>query len=320
MMRSLIKAGLIWTGILLSTFVYGQDHSIGIGPNEPLGTLPMRYISSFAGETGAARLNLYGHYTWRDIPNIRRENMYYAAMSYDQFIPALRTGIGFSAQRLNWQLDDLQTQPNYPAGIEVNAYYLSLDIAPKFSIKGKYTLSPSINLNYIASNSEADYFGGIEGFGSRFGIMWNTPKYYIGYSFNGINNYHWHFNYPVDMDGKVPYHFMSYLQAGYTFQKSKDSKFSFTPQLVLLVTHPYSSFFNNALDRYVQAFNFNFRYKTFIWGVNNAGIHLGFQNERFRLMLTNDVGYFDSNFNHTKQYNLDARAYDGNIALRYIFK
>lgn len=51
-MPTLSKTGLLLIGCLLPFVAYGQEGGVG-----PLGSLPMQYNSSFAGETGSPRLN-----------------------------------------------------------------------------------------------------------------------------------------------------------------------------------------------------------------------------------------------------------------------
>lgn len=53
-MFTFIKAaGLIWFGVLLPFYCFGQSNWNGI----PLGAMPMQYNTSFAGETGAPRFS-----------------------------------------------------------------------------------------------------------------------------------------------------------------------------------------------------------------------------------------------------------------------
>lgn len=127
----------------------------------------------------------------------------------------------------------------------------------------------------------------------------------------------------------------SYLQLGYSFQRSSASKFSFTPQLAFQI---YDHTQTNKLMVEIKAINLNFRYNKFIWGVNNSGIHVGWQTEKFRLMLSNDIGavnYFMdranlyinymSQINKIKPINnfkdgYRGRGYIGNLSFRYIIK
>ena len=303
-----MKAGLVWTGMLLSLPGWGQ-----IRESVPLGVLPMQYIGSFAGEAGAPRLNLNSHYYY-DRYSLSREQGFGQSLSYDQFIPAIRSGVGLTAGAGIGLRDGLSSSQIYA---REDRHYLTLSIAPKISIKGKYTLSPSVDLTYVNNVRDDGVSGGTGesrggGFGSRIGLLWNTPKYYIGYSLIGINGYHWNRE-------RIPYRFRSAFQLGYTFQKNSESNFSFTPQLAFyLSSHNTGSLglnFYNLDYRYgngfisLASFNLNFRYKKFIWGLNNAGIHLGLQNDRLRLMLTNYPGFWGSN-----------KYYIGNLSFRYVFK
>jgi hypothetical protein len=150
---------------------------------------------------------------------------------------------------------------------------------------------------------------------SRAGILFNTNKLYLGYTVNVLRRIisNGQFN-PTNAKGMG--WFESYLQAGYTFQKNSDAKFSFTPQLVISIEkYPYSSQINVGL----QAYNVNFRYKQFIWGVNNRGLHLGWQTDQLRVMVTNSIG---DGINSVKYnsigFGTDRVRYSGTISFRYI--
>ena len=316
-MRNIIKAGLFWCGILLS-FVCNAQYS------PPLGALPMQFNGSFAGEAGVPRVSIIGSYYWHRAPSVVEWNSYHSDLSYDQFIPAIRSGVGLSVGGYKWEsLWEPERQ------IEGESYYVALAVAPKISIKGKYTLSPSIIVRYDDGNSTSKESQVAATFRSKrvtsqFGLLWNTPKYYIGYSFNGFSH--------SELEGeslsngiktpvvniKRPYRFNSLLQAGYTYQRSSESNFSITPQLVIRVIYPDRGSGESLFRSYVEAYNLNFRYKKFIWGVNNAGVHVGLQTERLRLMMTNDNGYFTERYN--RSFSSESKSYHGNLSLRYLFK
>jgi hypothetical protein len=144
---------------------------------------------------------------------------------------------------------------------------------------------------------------------SRAGLLVNTNKFYAGYAVHLFDRRLK--NSTPDLGIYAQYYsFRSYLQTGYTFQKSAASRFSFTPQLVLSVT---KLRYEPRLRMGVEAVNLTFRYKQFIWGVNNQGLHLGWQTDRFRLMLTNNYG-FKSGYGNS----LDGYRYEGNLSFRYI--
>lgn len=114
------------------------------------------------------------------------------------------------------------------------------------------------------------------------------------------------------------------LQAGYTFQRSTESKFSFTPQIMVrAIGDRYNHYTNSdyffeefeyTFDRpysLLLRYNLNFRYSKFIGGLNNAGVHVGFQNDRLRVMVTNRglLNFFQP-----------GSSYNGNLSFRYVFK
>lgn len=293
-MLSSLRSGFFRAGMLLSFAAYGQEMPI------PLGALPMQFNPSFAGEAGGPR---FSSSIGLRTAGGDRSNSYTLNASYDQFIPALRSGVGFSGRYLN-----ASSRLMSSAG-----YAFSAAIAPKFSLKGKYTISPSLELTYGSSNvtinnwvvtNEPRYTSGYA-WQSRAGLLVNTRKWYFGYSIDiPLQN-----TYQYNLAGILvfqPARFNSYWQFGYTFQRSSESRFSFTPQIAFRTgTERYGDF------RYFGpvAINLNFRYQKFIWGINNSGIHLGWQTDRVRVMLSNG-------------YSSEGRetGYTGNATFRYMLK
>lgn len=302
-MLKLIKAGFIWIGIALSFASYGQYSRYGqYYENGPLGALPMLYNPAFAGEAEDPRISSNFSFARNEfnINSMRQHsNSFRFATSYDQFIPAIRSGIGMTA---GWK-----GKENFIGSYSTyTARDISLIIAPKFSIQGKYTLSPAVDFTYGSSTySEKDfpeYSGKHEWVRSRVGVLFNTNKYYIGYSVDWLDK---NYNY-----------FRSYLQMGYTYQRSSESKFSFTPQLAFRIRDNKINLGSGPqhIGPIVKLsdINLNFRYKQFIWGWSNVGYHVGWQTEKVRLMAGVSVRRL-----FTKNY------YDpifGNLSFRYIFK
>ena len=305
-MSTLLKAGLLFTACLLSLVANGQEN-LGV----PLGVLPTQYNGSFAGETGSPRLNtlvglLYNRYYGSG---------YRTYASYDQFIPALRSGLGVVAGYGRSQYGGERfAQGNQGTGYGA---YFSAALAPKFSMGGKLTLSPSLDLSLQSSENtfkkQAQITQKSRGstFRSRIGLLLNTEKFYAGYSVLLVDR----FNTYVENDtiswrtSGRPEKFTSYWQFGYTFGRGTESKFSFTPQLVFTTgTRQYS---RRGFVLFAPAdFNLNFRYKKFIWGVNTTGVHIGWQTDKLRIMLSDSLQYV----------RRDDPGYAANIALRYIFK
>lgn len=293
--KNKVNACIICCCIFWSFTCFGQTDR----ENIPLGALPMQYNPSFAGEAGAGRISTSTfYYGLNNNLNFSREQ-YGFYTSYDQFISPIGTGIGITAGFYGSKGDSRLNFHNR------NYSYLSLAIAPKISIKGKYTLSPSLEF----SGTSGTFYEWENGFynlwnnrlSSKAGILFNTQKYYIGYSV-----------YILDQAKRTAgnsYHrknrFISYLQLGYTFQRSSDSKFSITPQIVVSLSEKSQS----ELDVVeIAAVNLNFRYKQYMAGLNNTGFHLGIQKEKLRIMFSSRLGLSTS-----------YEPYSGNLSFRYVF-
>jgi hypothetical protein len=309
-MSALLKTGLLCMACLLPLVAYGQGRF-----EVPLGALPMQYNGGFAGEAGSPRLNtVVGGGFNRNVNKQYADGGYRTYAAYDQFVPAIRSGIGVTAGYSHFDAGDRQLESYYYRGWGT---YFAVAVAPKFSMGGKVTLSPSIDAAFFGSRNS---FSNLSGYSrdsrnsaiqSRIGLLLNTQKFYVGYSIYLVDHFS---TYQKDdtaslrMAGRRE-KFTSYWQLGYTFGRGTESKFSFTPQLV----------FSTATDRYARRgyrpfsfadFNLNFRYKKLIWGVNVTGVHLGWQTERLRIMLSDNLQYV----------RRDESGYAANVALRYVFK
>ncbi len=304
------KCSLLGSLILMAFAAYGQQTT-----NLPLGALPMQYNGSFAGEAGSPRISSnfgFGHGSGFRQGGYYR-GVYEQQVSYDQFIPALRSGIGVGV---------LTNQASYLL-YKYNGQGFSVAVAPKISLNGKYTFSPSLSLEYVAvhkptynvminDTSRVSYGYDSRSLRSRAGFLFNTSKFYVGYSVDILDNWDFHSDNGWHSSRRLD-RFSSYLQLGYTFQKSPDSHFSVTPQVAFYIgdgvsarTKPYQRFG----IYWFEGYNVTFRYKQFIWGVNNMGLHAGWQNRRVKLMATNAVSFEGGlNVHHA-----------ANLSLRYLFK
>lgn len=309
----LIPSGIIRR--MMPPYVYGQGIT-----NVPLGVMPMQFNSSFAGEADGPRLSTAFTYDFGSGPDFMKSLAFSYHTSYDQFIPALRSGIGISVHR-GTVVDEIQWSTADPSDIRkvaFNSNRVSLAVAPKFSIDGKYTISPSVGLSYGRGNTEANFPslmgplghardyppGQHQWLDSRLGLLFNTSKYYIGYSAYIVNRHYFNNENSGLLSGK----FISYLQAGYTFQKNADSKFSFTSQ----VAYRIGASKGLSVSQYIfdTGLNLTFRYDKYLAGLNNTGIHLGWQNRKLRIIsTTNPFAYGGSRFFAV-----------GNLSFRYIFK
>ncbi|MES2733031.1 MAG: type IX secretion system membrane protein PorP/SprF [Bacteroidota bacterium] len=282
------QAGIIWTGILWSFLSYGQS--------APVGSLPMQYVGSFAGEAGVPRLS--SSFSYQNHNNFNgRQDVYESYLSYDQFIPAIRSGIGITTgvgNNLNAVGYNNQWTPIYFN--KSNLYYISGVLAPKFSIQGKYTISPSIDYSYQGNSALSGYYSRQ----CRVGMLFNTKKYYIGYSVYLLNNYA--FKDTNNINTKVRGSERGHLQLGYTFQPSSESKFSCTPQMAILV---YENYYDQVVRVGIPALMLNFRYSHLLMGINNRGWHFGWQTDKVRAMAS-------ASFGNEKFF--------GNLSFRYLIK
>jgi len=144
-------------------------------------------------------------------------------------------------------------------------------------------------------------------FALKTGFLINSDKAYVGASARILD-------YTSSPFGDASLNFFNQvrfiLQAGYTFQRKPESKFSFTPQLVFgmqgnqpnsVIKDSEGWFPNNTY----YDLNLIFRYKKLISGINTTGVMLGYQNSKFRLQVSNFV--YDG-------------FYTGSISLRYTFQ
>jgi hypothetical protein len=293
------KSSLIWAGMLLSLASYGQ-RSIA-----PLGALPMQNNSSFAGEGSGPRISSNIGFN-SDYINFSQKRLI-TDVSYDQFVSGIHTGVGISTSYYN----------ENNGGGKASMYTIGAAIAPKFSIKGKVTISPSLDFSFSRGDVYLDFrrYDGTEleytydYFRSRVGILVNTQKWYVGYSVDLYTNYKYSDD-TIEARIGTPFKgFNSVLQLGYTFQRSTDAKFSFTPQIAFKIREQPQRFEDSLWERIKQVdFNFTFRHDKFIWGANGNGIHVGLQTQQIRVMLTNWIK--DDN----------TYPYAGNLSFRYTFK
>jgi len=270
-MLKIIKTGIFWGGMLCSFFCHGQ--------NVPLGTMPLLFNGSFAGEGEAPRIHSFLDYT-----NLGYSHPIIGIFtSYDQFVPALGSGVGiFTGFSLSSN--------------SISYRYGGAAIAPKFSYKGKFTISPSLDFRYSSFQSvplERKFFS------SSAGLLINSSRFFFGYSItifrNAISDGLYQ---PRRINTSLGF---SVFQLGYTFQRSQESKFAFTPQILIV---PF-------MGAFPAKFLMNFKYDKVLWGIGDNGLHVGWQTEKLRIMAFNDVFWRildDRNYNTT------------NISFRYVFQ
>jgi hypothetical protein len=146
----------------------------------------------------------------------------------------------------------------------------------------------------------------------RAGFLFNTSKFYVGYSVDILDNWDFHSDNGRQGSRRLD-RFSSYLQLGYTYRRSPDSHFSITTQVAFYIGHG-GFVYRNTGDRFgihwFQGYNVTFRYKQIIWGVNNMGLHGGWQSGRLKLMATNAISFEGGFYWH----------HAANLSLRYVFR
>lgn len=300
--------------VFYSTEIYSQSSLIG--------TLPMQFNPAFAGGAGCPRIGTISQVVIYKSPfsnfgtyNYNRQNYEF---SYDNFIPKISSGIGihggYSRLAYNgWQTNTLDL---------THDIFLGLSIAPKFSFKGKYTLSPAAEINANFKNTNYDHFSQkMEPIKSsinpelRLGLAFNARKFYAGVSYHingGFGNEIGGRTYGTNDFYRYSISPRWYLQMGYNFQRREDSKFSFSPQIVYGRYQTQSNIGQTNYDLIVtyMLINLNFRYKQFIWGLAHGGfdglqIMVGWQKKNFRIAYIHGGGFNSS--------------YNGQLSFRYTF-
>lgn len=284
--------------------------------------LPLEYNPANAGFTGAGRLSIYAGIK----PKSRNSNefrigtksLYSTAVSYDQFIEKISTGIGFQTAYIQESITPAEYEygsylnMDYVPGhynSSMNGYNFLAAISPKISFRGKYTLAPGFSFEYSKQtvNSafsqlylypEANY--SMEKYKYTVGILLNTKNYYLGYSCQVYYKLKGRFN---EVHYQTPY---SLFQAGCVLKRSNKSKFIFTPALLMRVRN----FDVRGYKKLSLLINLNFKYKKIIWGVM-PGIMAGYQGDSFTIQLN----YAPANFQYlydpmerfSKQFELNIK-------------
>ncbi|HEX8548069.1 MAG TPA: hypothetical protein VF691_14000 [Cytophagaceae bacterium] len=317
---------------ICSLILYVQNLAIGamffyISPlnaqSSLVGTLPMQFNPAFAGAVGSPRIGTSAYLVSTNFEGFgsrvykyRRKNL---SLSFDKFVPKIGSGIGIQGSYTN----SFRNDSDLPTTDNTDNINLGLSFAPKFSFKGKYTLSPAVeingnikNTNYQHLSHKSEPVNTSFSPGARLGLSFNASKFYIGasYHFDGnFRNYRgigWFGERRGYTATSGPH---GYLQLGYNFQKREDSKFGFSPQLVLGRSKEHFKSSNqeySAISNYMLI-NLNFRYKQFVWGTSWAGYYgvqlmAGWQKKNFR------IAYL-----HAGQFNLTS--FVGEVSFRYIF-
>ncbi len=252
--------------------------------------LPMYYIPSFAGNLGRVRVASENFYKYSDY-----NKTFSTMVSVDGFVPKLSSGVGFFLG-----YDNYSNKPG--TGYDYHSNYSSMGFifAPKISIKGKYTLSPGLSLTgnnvhkymgehiaavYDPKNFEPHYvdfsakYVTQNKFTEKASLLFNTKKFYIGAAFN--------------CSVKKLSLWNIILQTGATFQRTDESKFSFSPNVVWSQLYSREIYYyttKRTLHQYSPTnVNLNFRYQKVLFGLNYYSFMVGFQHKNFRVMYNTNI-------------------------------
>lgn len=229
-----------------------------------LGSLPMHYNPSFAGSSDEIRISTYNAYQRVNAEQDNSEGIRgLQAISGDLFISKISTGIGLNFSYYS------PSQMRFFVPTISHLFNAELVVAPKISIKGKFTISPSLSLSYYKNtynysnswladgnrpDSKIDY---------RFGILLNNKRFFAGVAMElgpRVSK--------VD-DFKATSQILSssytILHAGYAFKLDKDDNLSLTTQAVLQI--PSYDFY---LINLIPTANIIMRYKKWLSGIGYA--------------------------------------------------
>ena len=150
-----------------------------------VGIMPMEFNPSFAGSAGGHRIVALGgrNTVSSEFSNSKGEAIN-TSVSYDNFVSRLATGIGVIASRY----DENIKSTSYES--KASAFKTGLIISPKISIKGKYTIGPSIGLFYRHLDTYVNYYNYktlelmSDFFNLKAGLLFNSEKFYLGYAHN----------------------------------------------------------------------------------------------------------------------------------------
>lgn len=273
----------------------------------PVSLIPTENNGSFAGMSDQSRLIINNSH---NSANISRPSFF---ASYDSFLKLLSTGVGISIHNYDYstnyvsfdnlidESDPDQTDNFFNNTINYQHNYretvASLSVAPKLSLKGKYTISPSLKFTYGQGNVRLIrddvqvYNRNLENVNVVAGIAVNTYRSYIGYSIMvyGQDKIDFSKRY-ISNNPPIIGKYYSVLEGGHTFFRKNESRFTFTPQLAVFIYNFEGD--ETVSIRKIKA-NARFKYSNILYG-HSAGLingssyvaaHIGWQNDNFRIIL-----------------------------------
>lgn len=234
-----------------------------------VGIMPMEFNPSFAGNAGGHRIvSLGAGNTVSTEFSYAKGRILNTSVSYDNFISRLATGVGVIA---SWYDGNIKST-SYEG--KLSALKTGLIVSPKISIKGKYTIAPSVGLYYrhldlYTNNYDYNTLALMSDFFNlKVGLLFNSEKFYLGYVHNFL---------PLEVRNPKntnmgPYYEDDYrgfktfgiIQTGYKFQKNKESKIASTLQAAIRVGK------YTELSDLMNKVNYTVKYKKVLLGVSTA--------------------------------------------------
>ncbi|GAL83219.1 hypothetical protein MYP_445 [Sporocytophaga myxococcoides] len=207
-----------------------------------IGIMPMEYNPSFAGNSGGHRSVAFAGYTSSeggrksykgDDHLFPKTSTPVLGVSYDNFIPKIASGVGFFA---SWMHSHERRSRD---DLKVSGLKTGIVISPKISLKGKYTIAPSLGLTYKYSEGEYWdlYKSKYEAFNLSVGLLFNTERFYLGYAnyYNPFKGEDILLFFEDFKQTKVYGWTYGLIQTGFKYQRTKMSKTSYTLQAVFRI-------------------------------------------------------------------------------------
>ncbi len=273
------KAGYI---LLLFSFISFTVHSQYYQPFSQGQSLPLYQNPSFAGTLVYPRFTIGGVMNSSDESAFTVLGVSRFYCSFDQYLPAIKSGVGIM----------YTSNPDIYTPLKTQRVQGEISCSPKIKLKNKFTLSlgASIGISSVLADSDTlNAYSNHSYSASPFlcysgGAILHSPTFYVGYSlrrFPSLKTEYLSYN-PLKYDLIQRSKFVSTAQLGYVFRKKKSDKITFSPALLLQFYHMDNGFIQT---RYQV--NFSLKRNFFFWGAgfssNSSFMTIGFHGEKIRL-------------------------------------
>ena len=271
----------------LSFFVNGQYYQ----PFVQGQSLPLYQNPSFAGTLVYPRFTIGSVMNGFTFPSPANLSRFYC--SYDQYLPAIKSGIGFM----------YTSNPDIYVPIAAQRQQAEIFCSPKIQLKKKLTLSLGASIGFSGNVFSSKFVGYDSSFiymnagynptctlqnpislSYSAGAILHSPTFYIGVSirrFPTVSPQYFEVD-SLKLNFIQTDKFVSTAQLAYVFRKRKSDRTSFSPSL-LLQLYP----LDNGGTQLRYQVNLNFKRNFFFWGTGISTTSLfamiGFHGEKIRL-------------------------------------